>query len=57
MLNSNLALKLSGDLVQTKSKNTYTFGLYEGIIEDIPPLDAEFFIRTLEVTAGLAYSF
>lgn len=57
MLNSNLALKLSGDFVQTKSKNTYTFGLYEGIIEDIPPLDAEFFIRTLEVTAGLAYSF
>lgn len=57
MLNSNLALKLSGDFVQTKSKNTYTFGLYEGIIEDIPPLDAEFFIRTVEVTAGLAYSF
>jgi len=57
MLNSNLALKLSGDFVQTKSKNTYTFGLYEGIIEDIPPLDAEFLIRTLEVTAGLAYSF
>lgn len=57
MLNTNLALKLSGDFVQTKSKNTYTFGLYEGIIEDIPPLDAEFYIRTVEVTAGLAYSF
>jgi opacity protein-like surface antigen len=57
MLNTSLALKLSCDFVQTKAKNTYTFGLYEGIIENIPPVDAEFFIRTLEVTAGLAYSF
>lgn len=57
MLNSNLALKLSGDYVQTKAKNTYTFGIYEGIIDDIPPIDAEFFIRTVEITVGLAYSF
>jgi len=57
MLNSNIALKLSGDFVQTKSKNTYTFDLYEGIVDDVPPLDAEFYIRTVEVTAGLAYSF
>lgn len=57
MLNSNLALKLSGDFVQTKAKNTYTFGIYEGIIDDIPPIDAEFFIRTVEITVGLAYSF
>ena len=57
MLNSSLALKVSGDFFQAKSKNTYTFGLYEGIISDIPPLDSEFFIRTVEVTAGLAYSF
>jgi len=57
MLNDNIALKLSGDFVQTKAKNTYTFGLYEGIIENIPPVDAEFFIRSIEVTAGLAYSF
>lgn len=57
MLNPNLALKLSGDYVQTKSKNTYTFGLYEGIVDDIPPVDAEFYIRTVEVTVGLAYSF
>jgi opacity protein-like surface antigen len=57
MLNSNLALKFSADFIQTKSKNTYTFGLYEGIIDDIPPLDAEFYVQTLEITAGLAYSF
>jgi opacity protein-like surface antigen len=57
MLNDNIALKLSGDFVQTKAKNTYTFGLYEGILENIPPVDAEFFIRTVEITLGLAYSF
>lgn len=57
MLNSNLALKLSGDFVQAKSKNTITFELFEGIVSDIPPIDSEFFIRTVEVTAGLAYSF
>ena len=57
MLNSNLALKLSGDFVQAKSKNTITFALFEGIVSDIPPIDSEFFIRTVEVTAGLAYSF
>jgi opacity protein-like surface antigen len=57
ILNDNIALKLSGDFVQTKAKNTYTFGLYEGIIDNIPPVDAEFYIRTVEVTVGLAYSF
>ena len=53
--NSNLALKLSVDYVQTKAKNTYTFDLVQGL--DVPPLDAEFHIRVLELTAGLAYSF
>lgn len=57
MLNSNLALKLSGDFVQAKSKNTITFELFEGIVSDIPPIDSEFFIQTVEITAGLAYSF
>ncbi len=53
--NPNLALKLGADYVQTKSKNTYTFDLFQGI--GVPPLDAEFYIRTVEITAGLAYSF
>lgn len=57
MLNSNLALKLSGDFIQTKAKNTYTFDLFQGAAGDIPPIDAEFYIRTMEITAGLAYSF
>ena len=55
--NENLALKLSVDYVQTKAKNTYTFDLFEGVVEDVPPLDAEFYIKALEITAGLAYSF
>jgi len=57
MLNTNLALKLSADYVQTKAKNTYTFDLFEGVTDEVPPLDAEFRIQAVEVTAGLAYSF
>ncbi len=57
MLNDNLALKLSADYIQTKAKNTYTFELFSGVADDVPPLDSEFFIKTLELTAGLAYSF
>jgi opacity protein-like surface antigen len=56
-LNENLALKLSGDFVQTKASNTYTFDLFQGVIDELPPVDAEFYIRTVEITAGLAYSF
>jgi opacity protein-like surface antigen len=53
--NPNLALKLSVDYVQTKAKNTYSFDLVQDL--DVPPLDAEFHIKSLELTAGLAYSF
>jgi len=56
-LNSNLALKLASDFYQSKSKNTYNFDLFQGVAEDVPPLDAEFLIRTVEITLGLAYSF
>ena len=56
-LNSNLALKFAADYYQAKSKNTYTFDLFTGVAEDVPPLDAEFYIRTVELTIGLAYSF
>jgi opacity protein-like surface antigen len=55
--NENLALKLSADYVQTKAKNTYTFDLFSGVADDVPPLDSEFYIKTVELTAGLAYSF
>jgi opacity protein-like surface antigen len=56
-LNSNLALKLSADFVQTKAKNTFTFDLFQSVTDKVPPIDAEFKIRTVEITAGLAYSF
>ena len=54
--NPNLALKLGADFVQTKSKNTFSFDLLQGVVE-VPPIDSEFYIRTVEITAGLAYSF
>ena len=56
-LNSNLALKLAADYFQATSKNTYNFDLFQGVAEDVPRLDAEFLIRTVELTIGLAYSF
>lgn len=56
-LNSNLALKFGADFYQARSKNTYAFELFQGVANDVPPLDAEFLIRTIELTIGLAYSF
>jgi opacity protein-like surface antigen len=56
-LNENLALKFAADYYQSKSENTYTFELFQGVAEDVPPLDAEFLIQTIELTIGLAYSF
>ncbi len=57
-LNENLALKLGVDFVQAKAKFDYTFELFEGIVtEPIPPLPAEFFVRTVDVMIGLAYAF
>lgn len=56
-LNSNLAVRMAVDYSQSKSNQTYDFGLFEGLIDDIPPLEASFPIQTIEVTAGLAYAF
>jgi len=56
-LKSDLALKLSADYFQSKAKFTYKFDLFQGIAEEVPPLDAEFYVRTVELTVGLAYSF
>jgi len=57
MLNTNLALRFSGDFVQTKARNTYSFDLFQGVTDNVPPSDAEFYIRAVELAAGLAYSF
>lgn len=56
-LNSDLALKLAADYFQTRAKFEYTFELFQGVAEDIPPLNSDFFVRTIELTVGLAYSF
>ena len=55
--NDVLALKLSVDYVQTTAKTSYDFNLYDGVPNDVPPIDAEFKVQALEITAGLAYSF
>lgn len=55
--NSRLALKLGVDLVRAKAKNSYSFDLFQGVLGEVPPIDAEFYIQALEITAGLAYSF
>ena len=57
-LNENLALKLGVDFVQAKAKFDYTFELFEGIAAGpIPPMPAEFFVRTVDIMVGLAYAF
>jgi len=56
-LNSDLALKLSADYFQSKATFEYTFDLFQGVADDVPPLEADFYVRTVELTVGLAYSF
>jgi hypothetical protein len=57
MLNSALALRLGVDYFQSRAKFEYTFDLFQGVAEDVPPISANFPVRTLELNAGLAYSF
>jgi hypothetical protein len=57
MLNSQLALRLGVDYFQSRAKFEYTFDLLNGVAEDVPPLSSDFPVRTLEASAGLAYSF
>lgn len=56
-LNSSIALRLAADYFQSRAKFEYTFDLLQGVAEDIPPITADFPVRTIEITAGLAYSF
>ena len=56
-LNSNIALRLGVDFFQTRAQFNYTFDLFRGVAEDVPPIEADFLVRTLELSAGLAYSF
>jgi len=56
-LNSNIALKLGVDYNQARSKFNYAFDLFQAVATDIPHVESSFFVRTLELSAGLAYSF
>lgn len=56
-LNSSISLRLAADYFQSRAKFEYTFDLLQGVAEDIPPITADFPVRTIEITAGLAYSF
>lgn len=57
ILNDNLALKLGVDFSQAKAKFDYTFDLFAGLASEVPPLPAEFYVRTVDIMVGLAYSF
>jgi opacity protein-like surface antigen len=56
-LNSNIALKLGADYNQARSKFNYAFNLFQGVATNIPQVESNFFVRTIELSAGLAYSF
>lgn len=56
-LNSALALRLSADYFQSRARFEYSFDLFQGVAEDVPPISTDFPVRTVEITAGLAYSF
>jgi len=56
-LNSNIALKLGADLFQSRARFDYTFDLFRDIAEDVPVVVSDFLVRTIELSAGLAYSF
>ena len=56
-LNENLALKLGVDFCQARAKFDYNFDLFAGLATDIPPLGADFYVRTVDIMIGLAYAF
>ena len=56
-LNENLALKLGVDFSQAHAQFEYKFDLFEGLATDVPPLQADFYVRTVDIMVGLAYAF
>jgi opacity protein-like surface antigen len=57
MLNSNIALKLGVDFNRTRARFDYTFDLFRQVAEEIPIVQSDFPVSTIEFSAGLAYSF
>jgi opacity protein-like surface antigen len=56
-LNENLALKFGVDYNQARAKFDYTFDLFDPLATDVPTLNANFFVRTVDIMIGLAYAF
>ena len=56
-LNSDLALKLSADYFQAKANFVHTFDIFRDVVDEVPPVDVEFYVKTVELTVGLAYAF
>ncbi len=56
-LNPAIALRLGVDYFQSRSRFGYSFDLLRGTEEEIPGIESDLVIRTLELSAGLAYSF
>lgn len=56
-LNSNIALKLGADYNQMRSRFEYDFNLFQGVASDVPAIESNFLVKTIELSAGLAYSF
>ena len=54
-LNEDLALKLGVDFNQARAKFDYTFELFQGI--EVPPVESDFYVRTVDIMVGLAYAF
>jgi len=57
MLNTNISLKCGADFYQSRARFDYIFDLFQGVAEDVIPVESNFLIKTVELTAGLAYSF
>jgi opacity protein-like surface antigen len=56
-LNESLALRMAVDFSQARARFDYTFDLFAGVAENIPPVKSDFPVRTLDCMVGLAYAF
>ena len=56
-LNNALALKLGVDFTQARARFEYTFDLFSGMAENVPHVETDFYVRTLDLMVGLAYAF
>jgi hypothetical protein len=56
-LNDAISLKLGAEYYRSRARFPYEFSLLGDMPDNIPPLEADLLIQTIELSAGLAYSF